>query len=409
MVNRNTATTAPLVKKGLWGVISQGLNSVGNVALAVMVARQSSVTEFGAWSTAYIGYLLAISVVRALASTPQLLNTDEKADRDVDIQGSLSLAAGIALASSLAMGLIALLAPALRTASLAFACVIPFALLQDSYRYVFFGRREAFSAARVDFVWTGSQAVGFSLLVLLPAGVLAPTLIWGAGAAIAAAWGAIATGALPSARAAIRFARMNRWAGWNLLADAGLLAVSTNAVFLVLIATDGLASVGALRAGMTLMGGLTLLVLGLTPVVTVEGIRALRSGRSETYIVATWTLTLTVLGAVYGLPLLILPDPWGTALLGETWKLASPLLLALVLQGVIRGPFTGAQIALRAQYALNSALRLRAWTSVPNIICPVFGGLVAGASGAAWGIFAGAMAANLVSLTFILRRRTGPH
>lgn len=405
MADQAPASATPLMKLGLWGVISQGLNSAGNVALAIMVARQSSVNEFGAWSTAYIGYLLALSVVRALANDPQILNSDQAARREVDAPGALSLVAWISLVTSLAMCLVAVFVPPVRAAFLAFACVAPFALLQDSYRYVFFARRAPFSAARVDFIWTGAQALGFSSLALLPAGILAPTLIWGAGAAMAAAWAALATGELPRARAAIRFARDNRWAGRNLLADAGLLAVSTNAVFLVLIATDGLASVGALRAGLTLMGGLSLLVFGLTPVATVESIRALRSGRSEAYILVTWTLTLTVLGAAYGLPLLILPDPWGDALLGETWTSVAPFLLALVLQGIVRGPFTGAQIVLRARYSLDSALRLRLWTSVPNILFPVLGCLVAGVAGAAWGIFAGTMAANLISVTSILRRR----
>ena len=188
-----------------------------------------------------------------------------------------------------------------------------------------------------------------------------------------------------------------------LFADAILVTLSTNALPLVVASVSGLAAAGALRAAQTLMGGIGLVTAGLTPTMTVESVRSLDSGGDAYALLWRWCLIIGAAAGAYGVLVLLLPDSSAQELLGVNWWDAQPLLLALVIQAVLRGPLTGVPILLRAWNDLNAALWLRVQTCVPALVgTPAIGCWQWGAEGAAWGI---AVAALVIDAECLLTLR----
>ena len=57
-------------REALWGVGDQALSSVTNFAVAVVVARNVSTAEFGAFTLAFAAYLIILTISRAVTTEP---------------------------------------------------------------------------------------------------------------------------------------------------------------------------------------------------------------------------------------------------------------------------------------------------------------------------------------------------
>lgn len=401
--------------RSLWGLTSQGLNSLSNVVLALVVAHAVSPSQFGAWSLGYVGYMIALHFNRSVASMPMMLgNGDREKPPHQQIRGCLTTAlavGGVAGLILLGVGATVGASSPIRSAAWTFAVFLPVLLLQDSTRYVFFRQGQPGRAAAVDLCWVVVQLAGFGWLIAADRdGLVTNTAVWGFGALVGACVGSGILSAAPSFRELRRFVVDNLSTSWRLTVDSVLVALSTYTLPLIVAATSGLAAAGALRAGQTLLGGIGILVMGLTPVITVEAMRALRGGRSGTSILAAWSIAIAVMSGIYGTVILLLPDSAGRVLVGESWPGASAVLLPLVLQTLIRGPFTGAPIILKAKLDFNGVIRLRLQTCVPSLVFPTIGAIWDGSVGAAWGILVGAIVVDLQCIRAISRRpRTPKH
>ena len=393
--------------RGAWGIASQALNSGSNLLLAIMVARSTEPELYGAWALVYVAYIVCLNVSRSVVSMPMVLSRDkESSAQSANARGCLSLALTIGCFGSFLLILVGALYPEFRSLAWVFAASLPALQAQDAMRYVCFRMKRPRAAALSDLCWVSIQLFGFSILLLTAQdSAVTVTAVWGVAGALAAGASCVTERVTPSLRSGFTFLRNNLWASKRLLIDAFLVNASTQALPPIVVATSGLAAAGTLRAGQTLLGGISMVVLGLSPVLTVEAVRFIREGRNEARIVLTWTLLLGALAALYGLPLMLLPNSTGVAILGQNWEGARSLLLPLVIQSLIRGPYTGVQIILKAHYKLDAALRLRLWTSVPSLACPAIGAVLDGALGAAWGIAVGAMLVDVQSM-ITLRKHT---
>jgi hypothetical protein len=366
-----------------------------------MVARSSSVEEFGLWNLAYAAFIIAIALSRGAASSPELLNARTEAARRRNPSGCLAVSFGIGTLASMCVLVAAAVFPAFRPAALIFAVFIPIACQQDTLRYLAFAEGNPKRAALLDSVWTVTQAIGFGVLVAWKVqSVVFPTLIWGIGALLAAAMGLCEYGSVGNVRAARAFLRDNMWAAKRLLADTVLVTIGVHGVILALAAWSGIEAVGAFRAGQTLLGGMNLLVAGLVPTATVTAIQRIGAGFDPRVIFWRWIAVFTVAGVAYGGFVYYLPSSWGQALLGDSWHVAAPLVLAFALQAASRGPIAAAQILLGAQYELNRALVLRALATASMGAFSIMGAVLGDAEGAAWGFLAGTLVGNVFALWY---------
>ncbi len=398
-----------LLLRGPLGVLSQGLSSVSNLVLGLSIARASTPAEYGAWAVAYTGYAVSLHFTRAVASTPLMLTGD--ASRRVsskDVSGGLGASILVGLLGGTVMLVIAAAvmgaSQSLAIAFLSFGLGLPLLLFNDMLRYVFFRDARPAGAALMDLVWLVTQGLGLVYLERTNQLSLASgTIGWVVAATVATGVGLAWLRVLPRLRSTRDFLREQRGVSARLVIDSSLTAVSSYLVPSMVAAISGLAAAGALRAGQTLMGGVSIVVMGLTPVLTLESRRALERGLRGTSIMWRWSLVLGVVSGLYGILVLFLPDSLGRELVGKSWVGASALLLPLVIQTVTRGPYTSGPVLMKAMGDLNGLIRLRVHTSVPSLACPAVGAVIAGAPGAAWGLLVGALITDLQCTWFVKR------
>jgi len=389
------------LKRGFWGLVSQGVNTLGNLLATFFVASNCSSVIFGAWAVGYACVLAVLPISRSVGSTPMLLTSHRK--QIGTESGAVASSFWLGLTAGLGLGIVGLIVGGnLATALLAFSVAMPLFLFQDAIRYVFISRKQTSRTALIDATWLVMQIAGFGVL-LLTGTVTAPaiTLVW-AGSALLSCVCALRSGALcVGPLTAYRYFEKNKWAVARLTPEAILQGVSTNGIPVILAAVAGLSSTAALRAGQTLFGPLNILVAGVSPVITVEAVSILRSGGSQWRIVSLWSVTIAVFGGVVSTIAFLIPEVWGHALLGNSWDLVPIVLLPLAIQAIIRGPFVCGPLILRARHLLNEALVLRVINSVVQFGAPVIGIFLAGARGAAWGIAISAAIRGVLAIVWL--------
>lgn len=384
----------------MYSLFSQLANSLGNVMLTFVVARHASQAGYGAWALGYAAFMMAIAVARAVAGTPLLLHR-HASDDEIRAQGggSVGIATIVGVVGSLALLGAALLATSARSGLWPFALVLPILLAQDAVRYVAFTRQRPTHAALMDSSWLLLQACAFVLLELTQqADATSITIAWGLCAAPSLLWQVVRGRLHIRPSAVVIFWQSARANALKLLADAAVATGVAQALPVVVAVAAGLAAAGALRGGLTLIGLVNILVAGLTPMATLAARHEHDTMGSTRRFLIRWTMLLGLASLAFGGLIFLIPDHLGRQLLGVSWLAASALLLPLVLQSMVRGPYTGVPIALRATDRVGDALRLRLWTTIPSLAFPWGGALIAGANGAAWGIFASAVAANALSI-----------
>lgn len=392
---------------GLWGVASQGLNAASNLALAIFVARDVSSEAFGAWAIGFASYAFVLQLLRAGVTTPLLIADQGTPQTDTE---------GGAVAVSLFIGLLAtvllLLASTVTSSNLertfeVFAIGLPVLLVQDAARHIAFRRRDARAAALMDLSWVVLFLSGAALSFLWPGGVLERlTLAWAGCSVVGAVWFLARTGVAPSRRAGARYWRSHRLLGRHLLAESVVAAGPAHFLPLLVAAASGLAAAGGFRAGQTLLGGIAILIAGLTPVATVEVKPWVGSRRTAAAAVGAWSLVVFLASAAYGFGLFLVPEQTGVVLLGDLWAAAEPLVLPLTLASALRGPITGVMIVLKARLQVRAVLRLRLATTGPALALPFAGAVLDGARGASWGLALSTMLAGLLSLYGLVRAPT---
>src|SRR5689334_795199 len=166
LVSTRPATTTRWAgaRRAVLGVTSQVLNSLSNLALALLVARHSSPADFGGWGIAFAFYVFILQIARATGSMPVMLTAgDEDAQTP---RGSVSMSAAVGVVS----GLLFLAAAPFVSASIGDALVamgvlLPVLYVQDSLRYWYIQQTKPSGAAVLDAVWLAVFAVAAAVLM----------------------------------------------------------------------------------------------------------------------------------------------------------------------------------------------------------------------------------------------------
>jgi len=379
------------------GISAQAVNTLGNVALSLLVARESSAVEYGGWAIAYGIYILCLGIFKATVSTSLLIDENAGAGGYRRAGSSnVSVALLVGFVGGLVMYLVSLLtSESVGLPLVLFALLLPGLLLHDALRYVFIKMSKASWTLAIDGLWFVIQICAFVWLISINAATMTSlTLAWGVSATVVGLAVCCAARLRFSFREPITFFSRSKGVTTKLLVDS---IINTGTVALVPIAVGAVVSIeaaGFYRAGLTLLGPVGLLIAGLSPFLTVDAVGKLTSFRIAVRMATKWILGITVISIPYCLAVTLIPDSVGEKAMGEVWLGISGYLLAFAVHGSLRGPNVVVPILLRSAHKLDSLIRLRVRMTVPHLVLPVAFGAVWGFEGVVWGSVAGVVSAN---------------
>lgn len=397
-----------MLKRSVWGLGDQAINSLSSLVLAVMVARASSPETVGAWAIGYAVYTFVLTVSRSAISTTALISggADEGDADHLSIEFDRE-AVSAAVVAAAAVGL--LLAPAslfldgsLAFYILAFTLGLPLLIWHDALRFVTIRKGDLRITSAIDATWIVFQVVfGLIFLSISYDGRLV-TLGWLAAAGVSLAVASFLVSPRVSIRRAFVFYKRHSRTISGLLLESSLGAGVANLQPAILGLVIGLASTGYFRGALSLLGVAGAVVMGLTPIVTVEAVKRIRDGVSLTSLLWIWVGCLGALGGVLTIAVSLLPEAVGTFLLGETWYGAAGIFPILAAQVIFRGPNTGVPIMLRAAHRIRLVVGVRFVHSIATLLITTLGAMMFGLAGAAWGwLFASAILSVFSILVYL--------
>ncbi|WP_214103537.1 hypothetical protein [Acrocarpospora catenulata] len=377
--------------KSLAGFADQAVASATNVALTIVVARQVDPWTLGAFAVAYTLYLVAVGLSRAVASEPLLVRYSHlppQAHRD-GARGSTGMAVLIGLAGGLGMAAVALaVGGAIAEAVVPLGLALPALLLKDAWRFVFLAAGRPGQAIVNDLVWAGAQ-------VLCVGGVLVAGLgqvgwfvaAWGVSALVACVAGAVQAGVAPAPWRAGRWLREHRDLLPGYTVDFVARAGGRNLTLLAVGWVGGLPALAAIRAAEVLFGGLNVVLQAGYLVAIPQAVGAYRrSAAALRTAVAVQSGLLVVLSLGYSAVILLVPDGWGRALVGQSWSIAEEVLLAQALLYTGIAAITGPVVGLRALGDARRSAGVRLLLVPLYVASSVAGAYLAGAAGAVLGL-----------------------
>lgn len=374
------------------------MNSLSNVVLSIVVARSATPEDFGRWSYGYIGFMMMYSIVRAGCVSPILLRGASALPAS-HRRGALPVAAGLGAVTAVIVAGTAAFDSRLFNAVWPIAIVMPVLAGVDVVRAIALQSKRNYLAALIDASWLLPQVALFALLIRVGADSPATmTLVWGATGAVSFVAALLALKIRPSFSFGKTFWMTESGQSWKIVADELLIALRTQATPLAVTLFAGFAAAGTLRSGLTLMGVLNTLVLGMTPLATLALARDAALGRTPWSQANRWATLVFALAVTNGLALLAIPVDVGQQLLGDNWAGARSVLVALIIHSCLRGYITAAPLVLRTRGHFDEALRLRTQIEPVALLFPVAGAILAGAHGAAWGYVLGGFASTLQSV-----------
>jgi O-antigen/teichoic acid export membrane protein len=381
----------------------QGASSLSNVVFSIFVARALPTEGFGAFGVAFLAFLLAQGVWRAVIGEPLLSRysaVDAATRRALvpDLLGA-SLTVAIVVLAAVAVAGLAVGGP-VGTALLGLACVLPLVAVQDTWRYVFIVDRPG-AALMVDLVWLAAVCV---VLPAAPSDAGAAWFIvaWGLTGGVSALAGAVAGWGSLARPHPTRWLSTNRDMASRFL---GELVTGQAVGHLVLACTGALAGLGvvaAVRAAQVVYGPLNTVHQGIYLALVPEGARTAGPAQLRRLMVRA-TVVIVAVAALWMLVALLVPDAWGRALFGDTWAEASDVLLLMGLAVVAGSAITGGFAGVRALGAARESLRARLRTVGPQFVLPLTGAAIGAAGGYAAGFGLGNLAAAVVWWTTFAR------
>lgn len=378
-----------LAQKAGWAMADQGMYALSNLVVSIVLARMLDRDGFGAYSTAFLIFSIAVAVERAMVGQPLQINHSGATPQEfrVALRGAMGTALLIGLTgSAVCMGLWVVGPPVLRGSMAALALTLPVLLLHDAARMACYARTDAKGAALLDFAWNVVLAILLVTLARMDAASLfSLTLAWGASAlaGVLLAWRRLGIGV--SAPAVIGWLR-SQAALWGYLLGEYVIGLGAAQIaILVAGALTSPAEVGSLRGAQVILGPLGILGTAAFQFAIPElSKREHLSMRQRARLAGLLSGALSAVVPFYVAALLLLPDHYGRMAFGETWFGARHVLVPMAVASFFATLGSGPAVTL---YSLGKA-RLTFWlhaAKTPVLLAGItFGSLRYGASGAAW-------------------------
>jgi O-antigen/teichoic acid export membrane protein len=338
--------------------------------------------QFGAFTLVYVTYGFTLNAVRGLSIEPLLVRFSGRGMRAW--RRAASDSSGSAILVGLATGACVLVASiviggTIGQAFLGLGLILPFLMLQESWRFAFFAAGMGYHALINDVLWT---VVEIPVLLVLKAtghvNVFAFVMAWGAGAAVSAVAGAFQARAAPSMSRALSWLRTHRDLGPRFLLEncggnsADTLRSYTISSFL------GLESVGYMQSANVLMGPFKILSFGIGMITIPEAAALMRRAPKKglKYCVAV-SAGQTAMGVLFTIALLIvLPLGLGQLALGSLWAPAYPLVLPTALTVISACASSGSSTGLHALGAAKRSLKVALTTAAISLSLAFAGALL---------------------------------
>lgn len=371
----------------------QAVASASNFLLAVLVAQDASVSEFGVFGLLMSVYWLAAGTGRALLGEPLLilhvqLHESFPAARQHAV--SCAIALGALLGSLLAF--IALFVGS--TPTLVLAVFLPALLAQDTLRYAAFAWNRGVAALVSDAAWLAFLAIaGFGLVSAGETGLTQWLLVWGAGATLGAVAAGLVSRVWPAVRGANLWLRRVRVMALQLWGDFLLGSGGQQLVIFVLPLVAGLEVVGGLKAAQVAFGpfavALTAVNLVAIPAVARmhsagDDLNALRQG-------GRLAAVLFASGLVYAAALVAMPESVGQQVFGEAWVQGSQVAPFVGLQTSFIAIAYASNVVMRGTGNTGAGLRVRVVFTPIGVAIPIVGAAVGGLTGLGVGLVASAV------------------
>lgn len=372
-----------------WGVVDQVVSSATNFALGVLVARIASMAELGAFGVAYGTYTIALGITRALSSQVFVVRfsgaspDDARRAEAVASGGTVAVAGIISAAMFLGSGAVSSeVAYLLR----ALAIFFPMLALQDFWRFAFLASRQGVRASVNDAIW-GILLVVLLVVPLPGSGPRQVFLLWCVAGSIAGLIALVHGGVLPHLASARAWLREQADLGVRYVGEFLASVCGTAVSIFGVAAIAGMAGAGAIRGGQMLVAPVTVLFTGLSLAGVPEAVRFLRAREAILpKVVAIVSAAMVLVPLVWCFGIALMPDRWGSALLGESWSSSRALIVPLSLAMAGTAASVGTTIGLRAMAAASHSLRARLWTAPLTLALVASGAAIAGSRGAAWGL-----------------------
>ncbi len=365
----------------------QGVSSLSNIVVAIIVARSVSATEFGAFGVAMVVYQLSLGLTRAAVTDPLLSqhsheSRDQRARHVPRMVGSvLTLALGLSVAV-LAVGVL-LNGPA-GQALVALGWVLPLVLVQDLGRYIFVIDRPQ-SALVIDIAWLAGIAVALPLAPA-DAGVGWYVAAWGLSGGVGGLIAASIERPSPRRIRPVAWLAAEREASSRYVGEWMSSQLAGNLTTLAVGPIAGLPALGAVRAAQVLYGPLNTLHAGIYLAIVPDGARVREDrGRLRRLMLASTSL---IVGAavLWMVACVVMPDSLGESLFGASWAQGRDLVVPMGLAMIVSSAATGGFAGIRALGDPRASLRARLATMPGELAAPVGGVAIGGASGYVYGL-----------------------
>jgi O-antigen/teichoic acid export membrane protein len=375
----------------------QGVSSLSNMLVGILVARALPADGFGAFGLAWVAYLLTVGVGRAFVGEPLLsrYSHEGSAERARHTPGMMGASLTISLVLAAVVAAVALAldgAPA--SAMLGLAAVLPFVLVVDAWRFVFIIDRPL-AALAVDLVWLAGVVVAMTQAPA-EAGPAWYVMAWGLTAAPAVL---LAVVMAPLHLAAVRpfgWLRSERGTGSRFFGEFVTASAAGHLTLAGLGAVAGMGTLAAVRASQILFGPLNTVHAGIYLAVVPDGAR-LRGDPSRLRKLSLVATAIVVGVAVaWMLVCLVLPDTAGQELFGDSWADGSALVLPMGLAMIAGSAATGAFAGVRSLGDARVSLRARMASLPGEFFLPLGGAIVGGALGYTLGFLAARVLTSLV-------------
>ena len=390
-----------------WALFDQGLSSLTNFALGVLIARSVSASDFGAFSLAFATYLVILNLARAIGTQPLVIRYS--AVDPVDWRRGAAAATGTMLATGIVagigcIGIGLLVAPPAGTTFIALGVALPLLLVQDAWRFAFFAAGRGRDAVVTDLVWAIVLVATLIVLTEVAPGSSFAVIGWGVSAGVAAMVGAWRSRVVPRPAATRAWLREHDDLVGRYSAEVLVGLGASQAAIYVVGATAGLAQAGSIRAAQILLGPMHIVLQAAHLIAVPEGVAIRkRSPGKFKLAIAALSAGLAIVILAWVIALSLMPAEVGRFLLGDSWESAQvvlfPLGLALVFQGISGGGLVGLRVLADAK----TSLRARVLDASIGLVLAVGGGLLGGAVGAAWGFAAGGAVSALIFTTAFVR------
>lgn len=168
---------------------------------------------------------------------------------------------------------------------------------------------------------------------------------------------------------------------WRFFGEFVIARGVFEAALVVLAGMAGLAALGAVKASFVFYGFLNTLNGGMTLALVPEGVRLYHRPDRLRELMASASLAAAVLAAIWLAAGLLLPDRIGRLAFASTWDEGHALLVPMGLAMVARALKHGAFVGLRSLADANRSFRARVVTAPYEVICPIAGAVLYGATG----------------------------